>query len=259
MITEMQAETVLLCDPTRWAAAVERIAALDRSMEQKRKPAYVRTESGTAIIDAPGVLYAGAEDWMEEYGVQCPHRLISRVAQAQDDEEVSKVIVNWDSPGGSVTGIDECAHELAEMNASGKPIISYTGSLMASAAYYIAAGSQMIVANRSASVGSIGVYTAHIDATSMFDRMGLAIEVFRSGKLKGAGAYNTALTKEQREMIQSQIDQLADQFKSFVTTYRPLVNPDAMQGQVFIGQSAADASVVDHLVVGLNQLTQEMQ
>ena len=258
MITEMQAETILLCDPTRWSAAVERIFALDGRMEPKKRTAYALTSNGTALVDANGILYAGAEDWMEDYGVQCPHRLLSKIAQAVDDPQVSNVLVSWDSPGGSVTGIDECAHELAELNKE-KPVISYTGSLMASAAYYIAAGSQMIVASKSAAVGSIGVYTAHVDATSMMERMGLAIQVFRSGKLKGAGAYNTALTEDQKDMIQDQIDTLADQFKDFVTTYRPFVKSEAMQGQVFIGGAAAENGIVDHLVTGINQLTQELQ
>lgn len=259
MTTAMQAETILLCDPTRWMAAVERIAALDPAAGMKKRPAYSVTDNGMAIVDACGVLYAGADAAWEEYGVQCPNRLLAKVAQAQDDEMVDKVLINWDSPGGAVTCIDECAHELAEMNENGKPVISYTGSMMASAAYYIASGSQMIVASKSAHVGSIGVYTAHIDATSMYERMGMAIEVFRSGKLKGAGAYNTALTKEQRAEIQSQIDQLAEQFKGFVTSNRPMVNESSMQGQSFIGKAAADANIVDHLVTGINQLTQEMQ
>lgn len=257
MITSMQAETILLCDPTRWQAAVDRVSAVGYSGQPSTKPAYTVSASGVAIVNASGVLYAGADPSWEEAGVQCPYKLVQNVAQAMDDESVEKVVINWDSPGGAVTGIDECASILADMNASAKPIISYTGSLMASAAYYLAAGSYMIVASKSAHVGSIGVYTAHVDATSMYERMGLAIEVFRSGKLKGAGAYQTALTEEQRAEIQSQIDQLAEQFQGFVTDHRPLVESDAMQGQSFIGRAAADANIVDHLVTGLHQLINE--
>ena len=78
---------------------------------------------------------------------------------------------------------------------------------------------------------------------------GIAVEVFRSGKFKGMGTPGTALTDDQKALIQAEVDLLAKTFKSAVVASRPQVTEDIMQGQSFLGMVAAQNRLVDALAV----------
>jgi protease-4 len=116
---------------------------------------------------------------------------------------------------------------------------------MASSAYWISVGADMIIAEQSANVGSIGVYSALIDSSRAFEMNGLKRELFKTGKYKAMGIQGLPLTEDQKKLIQSRADQLFDWFSSSVIEARVNVDDAAMQGQPFRGQEAKDVNLVD--------------
>lgn len=166
-----------------------------------------------------------------------------REAMVRDD--VRAIVLRVNSPGGTVSGVPEMADQIVEV-AAAKPVIAFADGLMASAAYWLAAGATAIYAAKSAEVGSIGVYIAMLDQTRAYEMQGFRREVIKSSETphKAAGYPGTSLTDDQRRQMQSQVDYLYDQFSGFVSGRRQAPS-DSMRGQTFFGQRAVDAGLVD--------------
>jgi ClpP class serine protease len=119
-----------------------------------------------------------------------------------------------------------------------KPVYAFTSGLMCSAAYWIASQARAIYATPSAQVGSIGVVQAVIDNTAALDKAGLRVEVFSVGKYKAMGAPGTPLTDDQRELIQSNLAEIAKEFHDAVLSRGRAIPAEAMEGQTFSGKQA---------------------
>jgi len=109
---------------------------------------------------------------------------------------------------------------------------------MASAAYWIASQARAIYATPSAQVGSIGVVQAVVDDSAALDKEGIKVEVFSVGKYKAMGAPGNPLTNDQRELIQTNLAEIAGEFHAAVLAKGRAIPPDAMEGQTFSGRQA---------------------
>ena len=176
---------------------------------------------------------------------------ISKDIQAANKMGAAKIILDIDSPGGTVAGVPELADEIAGSKAD---VYAMTSGMMASAAYWLAAGTKGIFATKSADVGSIGVYTAHIDKTRALEQQGHKVELFKTGKYKASGYPGIPLTDEQRAEIQRGVDSVFAMFKEHVKNHRGNIEDEAMQGQTFMGEDAVKAGLVDEIIPNLDAL-----
>ena len=101
---------------------------------------------------------------------------------------VKAVVVEIDSPGGTVSGSDRIYEALARLAAE-KPVIAFSGELCASGGYLVACAARSLVVQPAAVVGSIGVISVHPVAVDFLHRFGLEVHVTKSGVLKDAGAF----------------------------------------------------------------------
>ncbi len=165
--------------------------------------------------------------------------------KAAESPDVAGVVLDINSPGGSVLGVEETAAMVAGL---GKPSIAYIGGLGCSAAYYIAAGASAIYADPSSIVGSIGVYSAMLDQTRRYEQAGVKVDVIKSegSPLKGAGIPGTSLSPEQRAAMQDQVDHIYSKFAGFVKSRRR-VKAEALNGGDWTGDKAKELGLVDSL------------
>ena len=183
------------------------------------------------ILRKPGLfarVIMGATD-SEEIG--------AAIREANDRTDVKAVMLNIDSPGGTVAGTPELANAVASLNER-KPVYAFSSGLMASAAYWIASQARAIYATPSAQVGSIGVVQAVVDDSAALDKEGIKVEVFSVGKYKAMGAPGNPLTNDQRELIQSNLAEIAGEFHAAVLAKGRAIPPSAMEGQTFSGRQA---------------------
>ena len=183
------------------------------------------------ILRKPGLfarVIMGATD-SEEIG--------AAIREANDRTDVKAVMLNIDSPGGTVAGTPELANAVASLNEH-KPVYAFSSGLMASAAYWIASQARAIYATPSAQVGSIGVVQAVVDDSAALDKEGIKVEVFSVGKYKAMGAPGNPLTNDQRELIQSNLAEIAGEFHAAVLAKGRAIPPSAMEGQTFSGRQA---------------------
>ena len=157
--------------------------------------------------------------------------------EAAGRNDIKAVFLNIDSPGGTVAGTPELAVAVASLNER-KPVYAFSSGLMCSAAYWVASQARAIYATPSAQVGSIGVVQAVIDSSAAIDKAGIKVEVFSVGKYKAMGAPGTALTDDQRELIQSNLAEIAAEFHDAVLSRGRAIPAEAMEGQTFSGKQA---------------------
>jgi signal peptide peptidase SppA len=183
------------------------------------------------ILRKPGIfarLFLGATD-SEEIG--------AALREAGGRPDVKAVFLDIDSPGGTVLGTPELAAAVGTLNES-KPVYAFSSGLMASAAYWIASQASAIYATPSAQVGSIGVVQAILDDSQALEKRGLKVEVFAVGKYKSIGAPGTPLNDDQRDLIRSNLAEIAREFHAAVLANGRAIPAEAMEGQTFSGRQA---------------------
>ena len=119
--------------------------------------------------------------------------------QARDDEHVRAVVLEIDSPGGEVTASDVIYNWVVKTRAK-KPVVVYMDSLAASGGYYVACGGKYLMANETTITGSIGVIIQTLNYEQLFNKIGLASVVFKSGKFKDMLNGARPVTPEEREL-----------------------------------------------------------
>ena len=193
---------------------------------------------GVATISITGPLLPTTDEFDRVMlGATSLDEVRSTVESAAADPSVTSIVLNIDSPGGTVRGTPEAADAIYEASKV-KPVRAHTSGTMASAAYWLGSQATSVSMTRSASVGSIGVMVPHIDQSKRAEMLGVKVELFTTGKFKAAGFPGTSLTESQRELIQERINQVFGEFKSAVTRQGRKIPAEAMQGQTFYGPQA---------------------
>ena len=218
----------------------------DDYAEKSGKAPDIKVVAGIAVVSLVGVIGKRVGMMERSSGVMDVDDFTDALQMALDRDDVKGILIDVNSPGGTITGVPEAADMVVEASAI-KPIVAFTDSLMASAAYWIGVGSEAIVATQSASVGSIGVFSAILDNSKAFELAGLKQELFKEGNLKAMGMQGISLTDEQREHIQSRVTAIYEWFTSAVIDSRVKVGEGSMQGQTFRGQEALQMNLIDQV------------
>jgi len=204
-----------------------------------------------AIIPVYGVINYHA-DWLSELlGEATVDGIRGALADALNDPQVNAIVLDIDSPGGTVAGMTELASELRSIRGGAKPIVAMANTMAASAAYWLASAADEIVATPSAQVGSIGVYAMHQDISGMLAQDGIDITLISAGPHKVDGNMFEPLTDEARADIQDKVDASYSQFLGDVAAGRRLsvdaVRGDFGGGRVLTAEAAAKVGMVDRV------------
>lgn len=206
-------------------------------------PPSLQIEDGIGTLMIAGVLVKGAGPLDRFFfGGEDVDHYRAQIQEAADNPKVQGLILRFDSPGGSVTGIPEFGSQVA---AFPKPVVAFTDTQMCSAAYWLGAQADAVVASPSAIVGSIGVISSFYDVSQMLAAVGVKPEVFTSGDLKAAGIGSIPLTEDQRADWQARVDATGAAFREAVVAARGDVPEDAMRGQWFRGSQAGAMNLID--------------
>lgn len=171
-----------------------------------------------AVVNISGTLMKGRSSLGGTSTVQARRD----VRNAANDPNVSAILLNIDSPGGTVAGLDDLA---ADVRAAGraKPVWAQADDLMASAAYWVGSQAERIYANApTALIGSIGTYLTVYDVSEAAARDGVKALHFSTGPLKGAGAQGTAVTPEQQAYFKGIVEGVQAEFDRAVKSGRGL-------------------------------------
>ena len=207
-------------------------------LPEPTRNALLSVVDGIGIIDLHGPLMR-QPDLISSllFGATDMDLVTAAIAEAVARDDVKSVLLDINSPGGTVNGTPELAQAVADA-AKLKTIYAFSAGQMCSAVYWIASQCDAIYATPSARVGSIGVMLPFIDSTEKFRSEGLKVEVFAAGKFKGMATPGVPLSEEQRALIQSDIEEIAIDFKTAVLARGRKIPDAAMEGQSFSARNA---------------------
>jgi capsid assembly protease len=218
--------------------------------EGRARPLYQVT-SGVAVIDVVGPILKGVPDWIRKYvSVTDTEELRAAVSAALDDRLVRSIMLWIDSPGGTVSGVQQAADAVFAARGK-KPIVAAVDDLCCSAAYWIASQADAITANLTATVGSIGVYVVADDYSRLYENAGISTHVFASGPAKGQGTeYSERATPTQMDSMRSEVMALAEIFVAAVARGRGISVEGARRtatGEYWLGPAAKARGLIDEI------------
>ena len=252
------------CLATPWALQPERLAAYAQFMARRFLQAEgTAAASGQAARPARGMQASGAIAVIPVYGTvmqrgsqlnlcdggTSTQAISQALAQANADPGIAAIVLDIDSPGGSVYGVAELA---AEIRASSKPVTAVANSLAASAAYWLGASASEFYVTPGGEVGSIGVWMAHEDWSQALAEAGVTTTLISAGKYKVEGNPYGALDAEARAFMQSRIDDYYAAFTRDVARGRKVavdqVRSGMGQGRVLGAAQAKAENMVDDIL-----------
>lgn len=198
---------------------------------------------GVAILRIQGILGSHLNRMEATCGGYDLNVLRQQALALQSRPDIHTVVMHWITPGGAAAGVQDTAQVLLELGQS-KRLISYVDDAC-SGGYYLACAADEIYGGKSCMVGSISAVCAIEDLSALYAELGVKVDVFADGDLKGAGIEGTSLTDAQRADIQGRIEHIGGMFKGFVKSRRPSLPGDAMRGQWFYGDEGLEIGLLD--------------
>jgi signal peptide peptidase SppA len=210
-----------------------------------------RTVGAIAVIPIYGAIFPRANLMTEFSGGATVSGIRAAFREAMTDEAVGSILLDVDSPGGYVDGVDELATEIREARGQGKPIVAIADYTMASAAYYIASAADEIVASPSAMVGWIGTVLVHQEFSKADELEGVTTTVIRNPARKYEVNTVEPLTEAAEAQLQEEVDDYTGSFHAAVAKGRGVsvatVKANFGQGTGMSAQRAKAAGLVDRV------------
>jgi len=204
-------------------------------------------EGSTAVVPIYGALGKNLNEFealfMTDY-----NDIESALIEAENDESVATILLDINSPGGTIQGLPELVNYMRTIE---KPLVSYTDGMMASAAYWLGTVSPHLLISQTAEVGSVGVYVALLDESKALEMQGYKVEAISAGKHKLDYSGYEPLTDEARARLQANVDKWHGRFKAAVRVNYP-VDDEYLEGQTFEGEEALEVQMASGIVDSLS-------
>jgi protease-4 len=174
---------------------------------------------------------------------------IEQLKKFAKDDSVKAIVLRINSPGGGVGPSQEIYEEVRKLSGK-KVVVASMGALAASGGYYIACAAQKIYANPGTITGSIGVIMQFVNVKDLIEKIGLKGMVVKSGAFKDIGSPVRDMRPEERELLQSVIDNVHSQFVGAVAESRKMDREKVAMiadGRIFSGEQAKALGLVDAL------------
>lgn len=222
---------------------------IDHDIDARAQRAESRKQSGmTAVIPVYGVLTQRPPEDISGNGGTSSAMVAQAVKQAVNDSNVAQILLEFDTPGGSVYGITEAATAIFNARQQ-KPVIGIANSMAASAGLWLAAQCSEFYCTDGGEVGSIGVYTAHQYIGKALEKEGVEVNLISAGDYKTEGNPFEPLGDEARAAIQLRVDQYYSAFVNAVARGRGVdaatVGKKYGQGRMLGAEDALAAGLID--------------
>ncbi|MBN1224534.1 MAG: signal peptide peptidase SppA [Candidatus Aminicenantes bacterium] len=205
------------------------------------------------IIDISGIIGMALKPGLLERESDIVSRVYSRLQKASEDRRVKGIILRLDTPGGEVTASDILFNEIRKFrDNTDVPVVSLMMGVAASGGYYIAAASDHIIAHPSTITGSIGVISLFPNLEELFAKIGVEINVIKSGSMKDSGSAFRDLTDDEKAVFQTVVDELYTKFLDVVLEgRRGALTLDELKtiadGRIYTAQQALSLKLIDEI------------
>ncbi len=218
-------------------------------MGQGQKKGPSKPAVGIVYVDGPITLGGGQASLFAEASA-ASSKIRKALDQAARDDSIKAVVLRVNSPGGSAVASEIILDATKRVKAK-KPFVVSMGNVAGSGGYYVACASDLIFADESTITASIGVVGGKISTVEMWKKVGVNFKSYKRGKNSGLLASGDPFTPEERERVQSWMDEVYGVFKGHVQAIRGsrLRKPidELAGGRVFTGKQALELGLVDRI------------
>lgn len=207
------------------------LSLLKRSTFETEKSSY---SPHVAVIDLSGVIYSSAS-------------FIKQTEALEQNKQCKAAVIRINSPGGVVGPSQEIYDAIKRLDTK-IPVVISMGSLAASGGYYAALGARTIFANPGTLTASIGVIMEFMNTEKLFDWAKVERVTMKAGKLKDVGSPSRKMMPEEKEFIQSLLNDVHAQFRAAVKERRHLTDEEmekTTDGRIMTGVQAKNAKLID--------------
>lgn len=206
--------------------------------------------ANTALIRVNGPIMSDSTASLFAESVASSTDIIEQLERARDDDSITSVILEINSPGGSAVASDEIAMAVKDLRANNKTVVAWIRESGASGAYWIASSSDHIVANRMSITGSIGVISSYMEFDEFLEEWNVSYNRLVAGERKDIGDPFTQLSGTEREFLQRKLDRVHGFFIDEVARNRNMDRATVAKlsdGQFFLGVEAYEVGLIDEL------------
>lgn len=246
----------MLIEPAKAKAYLEKVESVPMSqwanedvedmMELIFGPMPKLMKSGSiGKIPVKGVIGSGLTEIEKMMGCVDVEDIQEMLEECERDPNIKTVVFDFDSPGGTVTGVPELARRIRNTKLRS---IGWTCKQSCSASMWLMSQCDEVYASPSSIVGSIGVYIPTYDISMAYQEEGIVVDVIKSGWAKAAGYPGTKMTAEQRKLLEDDVKETHEWFISDVISIRSFAKVEDMQGQCWSGKKAGEKMLVSGLL-----------
>ncbi|MFJ5758318.1 signal peptide peptidase SppA [Neobacillus sp. NPDC093182] len=203
-----------------------------------------------AVLDVDGVIQDtnSAESFFQSAGYN--HQgFMKKLEYIKEDDTVKGIILKVNSPGGGVVESAEIHDKLVEIQKeTKKPVYVSMGSMAASGGYYISAGAKKIFASEETLTGSLGVIMQGINYEGLADKYGVDFVTIKSGQYKDIMSPTRQMTEDERQILQSMIDNSYEGFVKVISEGRKMTTDQVKEiadGRIYDGRQAKELNLID--------------
>lgn len=201
--------------------------------------------AGVAMFRIRGVITDGAGDH-SNVGVD---RLLKQLREVRKSDAIQGVILEINSPGGTIGATKKIYDEVIKIRNTGKPVVAIVTDIAASGGYYVASAANRILCYNGSIIGSIGVIYYHIDISELLKKYGIAVTTIKNGEFKDSSYPFRSMTTEEIRMHQVAQNAAYEQFVLDVAEGRKERIGDVKKkwadGRIFSGEEARRENLVD--------------
>lgn len=223
----------------------------DARLSQRRTDEARKSGGAVAVLPIYGVMAQRMTEMEEACAGGVSVEKVSAAFRALvANEDVSAIVLDWDSPGGSTYGVQEFADEVRAARGV-KPIISQVNSLMASAAYWVGSAADEVVVTPGGRAGSIGVYSIHEDISEMLKMQGVTPTIIKEGEHKISAHPFGPLSDDGRAQLEALVKESAVAFRGAVADNRKVTKKTVVDqfgdGKVFGAAELVSRGMADRI------------
>ncbi len=229
-----------------------------KTTEENEKSAGTKLAGAFAKSSKPGIAWIKVRGVIAQDNNSGPFSrptgagaIAKKIREAAADKNVKAIVLDINSPGGTVASVQNIYGELLKAKENGKKIVALFRDVAASGGFYIAMAADKIVAEPGTITGSVGVIMQTSNVEGLFDKIGVKVTPITSGKYKDMGSAYRPMSDAEKAILQDMVNDTYTQFFAAVKAGRPDVTPENLteytDGRVFTGQRAFNLGFIDKL------------
>jgi protease-4 len=211
------------------------------------KPEEIFFGDKVAVIPLYGTISLSQDSGFFAEDKATPNNFKEQLHKAEKDSSVKAIVIEINSPGGSVVASEEIADAIDETT---KPTVAWFSEMALSGGYYVGSSADYIVADQASITGSIGVISIFPEYSRLMDKIGVNFTVVKGGEFKDFSSGFRPMTDEEREMMEDVILEVYEQFLQRVAEKRNFTKAyarEVAQGKIYSGIKATELGLADEV------------